>query len=77
VGGFVVLNRLKGFESVKPSIELHPSHLFLAGGMGLRLLSESEDQSEQITNAKDSDPALGASAFRRFRRRNAEAGVAR
>jgi hypothetical protein len=28
-------------------------------------LSESEDQSEQITNAKDSDPSLGASAFKR------------
>jgi hypothetical protein len=62
---------------VKPSIEIHPSHLFLAGGTGLRLLSESEDQSEQITNAKDGDPALGVNALKRFRRRDAEAGVAR
>ena len=33
--------------------------------------------SEQITNSKDSDPSLGASAFKRFRRRDAGAGVAR
>ena len=46
-------------------------HLFLAGGTDLGLLSESEGRSEQITNAKDSDPSLGANAFKRIRRRDA------
>ena len=57
---------------------IHPSHLFLVSWRyGLRLSSETEDQSEHITNAKDSDPSLGMSAFIRFRRRDAEAGVTR
>ena len=62
---------------MKPSIEDSSISFILSWRYGFEIMSESEDQSERISNAKDSDPSLGASAFKRIRRRDAEAGVAR